>query len=94
MGWARRDEAAAPSSGSADYTGHRLMAEMQGGSEAAGEARGEAGRREKGTAVVSLLTGALVWGVIWYPYRELRDAGVGGIFATTLTPTPLPRCCA
>jgi drug/metabolite transporter (DMT)-like permease len=36
-------------------------------------------------AVGALLTGALVWGLIWYPYRILRDAGIGGIPATTLT---------
>ncbi|MBK8522753.1 MAG: DMT family transporter [Betaproteobacteria bacterium] len=32
-----------------------------------------------------MVTGALVWGVIWYPYRILRDAGIGGVQATTLT---------
>ena len=32
--------------------------------------------RESRVAVFSLLTGALIWGVIWYPYRVLRDAGV------------------
>lgn len=37
------------------------------------------------TAVVSLLAGALVWGVIWYPYRFLRDNGVDGVMASTLT---------
>lgn len=37
------------------------------------------------TAVFSLLAGALVWGLIWYPYRALRDAGVDGIWASTLT---------
>lgn len=36
-------------------------------------------------AVAALLTGALVWGLIWYPYRLLRDAGIDGIAATTLT---------
>lgn len=36
-------------------------------------------------AVAGLLTGALVWGLIWYPYRILRDAGIDGIPATTLT---------
>lgn len=40
----------------------------------------------KGTvAVVALVTGAFVWGVIWYPYRSLAAAGVGGIGATTAT---------
>jgi len=36
-------------------------------------------------AVGALLTGALVWGVIWYPYRVLRDGGIDGIAATTIT---------
>lgn len=35
--------------------------------------------------VTALLTGATVWGVIWYPYRMLEHAGVGGAVATTLT---------
>ncbi len=40
------------------------------------------GRRD---AIIALFTGALIWGVIWYPYRMLRDAGVDGIAATTAT---------
>jgi len=43
------------------------------------------GLREKRTAVVSLIAGALIWGLIWYPYRILRDAGVDGILAPTIT---------
>lgn len=35
--------------------------------------------------VASLLTGATVWGLIWYPYRALENAGVGGAIAITLT---------
>ncbi len=35
--------------------------------------------------VAALLTGATVWGLIWYPYRALEYAGVGGAAATTLT---------
>ena len=35
--------------------------------------------------VAALLTGATVWGLIWYPYRALDAAGVGGALATTLT---------
>ncbi len=35
--------------------------------------------------VMALLTGATVWGLIWYPYRALDHAGVGGAAATTLT---------
>ena len=34
---------------------------------------------------MALLTGATVWGLIWYPYRALDHAGVGGAAATTLT---------
>lgn len=44
-----------------------------------------AAKRQPQVAVAALLTGAFVWGVIWYPYRILRDAGVGGVPATTLT---------
>ena len=41
--------------------------------------------RETRVAIFSLLTGALIWGLIWYPYRILRDAGVDGIVASTMT---------
>lgn len=41
--------------------------------------------RERGLAVVALLGGALIWGVIWYPYRILRDGGVDGVMASTIT---------
>lgn len=34
-------------------------------------------------AVAALLCGALIWGLIWYPYRILRDDGVDGIAAST-----------
>ena len=43
--------------------------------------------REKATAVLALLGGAMIWGVIWFPYRLLRDAGIGGIWATTISYT-------
>jgi len=36
-------------------------------------------------AVASLLAGATVWGLIWYPYRRLAAAGLPGPAATTLT---------
>lgn len=42
-------------------------------------------QRETRTAVLSLLTGALIWGLIWYPYRILRDAGIDGVVASTAT---------
>jgi drug/metabolite transporter (DMT)-like permease len=35
--------------------------------------------------VAALLTGATVWGLIWYPYRVLEHAGVGGALAAALT---------
>ena len=35
--------------------------------------------------VAALLTGATVWGLIWYPYRALEHAGVGGALATVWT---------
>src|SRR5471032_1501076 len=35
--------------------------------------------------VAALLTGATVWGLIWYPYRALEHAGVGGALAAALT---------
>ena len=36
-------------------------------------------------AVSCLLAGALVWGLIWYPYRALQAAGVGGALSVFLT---------
>lgn len=35
--------------------------------------------------VVGVLSGALVWGLIWYPYRVLQDIGVSGAMATFIT---------
>jgi drug/metabolite transporter (DMT)-like permease len=35
--------------------------------------------------VIALLTGATVWGLIWYPYRLLEQAGVSGALATVWT---------
>jgi len=35
--------------------------------------------------VISLLTGALVWGLIWYPYRALQLLGISGALATMIT---------
>jgi drug/metabolite transporter (DMT)-like permease len=34
--------------------------------------------------VISLLTGALVWGLIWYPFRELQELGISGALATMI----------
>jgi drug/metabolite transporter (DMT)-like permease len=41
--------------------------------------------RLPGTNVLALLTGATVWGLIWYPYRALRDAGVSAEWSSALT---------
>jgi drug/metabolite transporter (DMT)-like permease len=35
--------------------------------------------------VASLLAGATIWGLIWYPYRVLESAGLSGLRASTLT---------
>lgn len=35
--------------------------------------------------VAGVLSGALVWGLIWYPYRVLQDAGLSGAQSTMLT---------
>lgn len=35
--------------------------------------------------IAGILSGALVWGLIWYPYRMLQDAGVSGALATLIT---------
>ncbi|MGH8750509.1 MAG: DMT family transporter [Burkholderiales bacterium] len=35
--------------------------------------------------MTALLTGATVWGLIWYPYRVLREAGIAGDTATFIT---------
>jgi drug/metabolite transporter (DMT)-like permease len=36
-------------------------------------------------AIVALLTAAMVWGLIWFPYRALETGGVGAAGATFLT---------
>ena len=36
-------------------------------------------------AVPSLLFGATMWGLIWYPYRLLQDAGAGGVATSFIT---------
>ena len=35
--------------------------------------------------VIALLTGATVWGLIWYPYRALQYAGIGPELAAATT---------
>jgi drug/metabolite transporter (DMT)-like permease len=34
---------------------------------------------------LGLLAGAALWGVVWYPYRVLAQAGIDGIWASLLT---------
>lgn len=41
--------------------------------------------RHKTVAMLSLLSGAIVWGIIWYPYRMLEQAGLSGLRASILT---------
>ena len=36
-------------------------------------------------AIPSLLFGATMWGLIWYPYRVLQDMGAGGVATAFLT---------
>lgn len=43
------------------------------------------GSKESTLAVAALFTGALVWGLLWYPYRLLAGLGLGGVAATGLT---------
>lgn len=35
--------------------------------------------------VAGVLSGALVWGLIWYPYRVLQSSGVSGVTSTMIT---------
>jgi drug/metabolite transporter (DMT)-like permease len=42
--------------------------------------------------VAGILSGALVWGLIWYPYRALQEAGVTGPLATLITYTLAILC--
>jgi drug/metabolite transporter (DMT)-like permease len=41
--------------------------------------------KQKVVAVASLLNAAVVWGLIWYPFRVLAQQGVSGELATFLT---------
>jgi drug/metabolite transporter (DMT)-like permease len=34
---------------------------------------------------LALLAGATVWGIVWYPYRLLAQAGIDGLWATLFT---------
>ena len=41
-------------------------------------------KQKKLLPVASLLLGAAIWGVAWYPYRLLEQAGMRGELSTTL----------
>lgn len=41
--------------------------------------------KQRITAVTALLSGAIVWGMIWYPFRVLEHVGVSGALASFLT---------
>ncbi|MGB0126529.1 MAG: DMT family transporter [Rhodocyclaceae bacterium] len=41
--------------------------------------------RTNRVAVAGLLAGALVWGLIWYPYRALEAMGLSGVMASIAT---------
>lgn len=40
---------------------------------------------QRSLAVVSLVYSAAMWGLIWYPYRLLHEAGVGGVASSFVT---------
>lgn len=40
---------------------------------------------QKMFASLALIYGALCWGVMWYPYRLLSDAGISGVQSSALT---------
>jgi drug/metabolite transporter (DMT)-like permease len=42
--------------------------------------------------VAGILSGALVWGLIWYPYRMLQDMGLSGAFAAMASYTLALLC--
>ncbi|MFY9329044.1 MAG: DMT family transporter [Georgfuchsia sp.] len=41
--------------------------------------------RHNSVATLSLLTGATIWGLIWYPYRIIEDVGISGVVASMAT---------
>lgn len=41
--------------------------------------------KQKILSVIGLLIGALVWGLMWYPFRALQNMGVGGELSTLLS---------
>jgi len=41
--------------------------------------------KQNAVTISGILSGALVWGLIWFPFRVLDDAGVSGPLATMVT---------
>ena len=41
--------------------------------------------RSSSLPAVALLAGASLWGVVWYPYRVLAQAGIDGLWSTLFT---------
>jgi drug/metabolite transporter (DMT)-like permease len=41
--------------------------------------------KQKITAITGLLSGAMVWGMVWYPFRILEQAGISAMLSTFLT---------
>ena len=35
--------------------------------------------------VLALMFGAATWGIIWYPFRLLAQAGIDGVWSTIIT---------
>ena len=40
--------------------------------------------KDKITAITGLLSGAAVWGMVWYPFRILEEAGISGMLSSFL----------
>jgi drug/metabolite transporter (DMT)-like permease len=41
--------------------------------------------KQKVTAITGLLSGAAVWGMVWYPFRILEQAGISGMLSSFIT---------
>lgn len=41
--------------------------------------------KQKVTAITGLLSGAAVWGMVWYPFRILEQAGLSGMLSSFIT---------
>jgi drug/metabolite transporter (DMT)-like permease len=41
--------------------------------------------KQKSLPIAALLTGATVWGLIWFPFRVFRETGINGETATLIT---------